>query len=243
MKSFITLLLLILFTLPSLQAQNWGWNRKTVTGNGEVITQDRNLKGFTGIDACCNMRVELTPGPAFSVTVEAESNLQEFIQTNVSGSRLEIDFKDRVNINSNKKIIVYVTLPKLESIDASSSANIVTTAAFKGERLRLESSSNSRVEAIFMGEKVVADASSGARIEVSGSAGYINAEASSGSNVYAGNLKSKEGRADVSSGAGIELNVSEKLNADASSGGRVRYEGNPTQVDTDVSSGGSVKKG
>ncbi|NJC27292.1 head GIN domain-containing protein [Neolewinella antarctica] len=243
MKLIFTLFLLAFLSTTTLQAQNWGWNNKSVRGNGDVVTQTRSLKDFDGVKACCSFNVEITPGANFSVEVEAESNLQEYIETEVSGSTLEIGFRNRVSINNKQKITVFVTMPVLEKIDASSSADIVTIGAFEGDRLRLESSSASSIKVTYTGNRVDVDASSSGKITVSGKAGTIDAEASSGSNVHAEGLEVKEASADVSSGAGIRINASERLDAEASSGGRIRYQGNPSSVNADASSGGTVKKG
>ena len=241
MRPLLLTLTFFLTIASSASAQNWGWNRTSVKGNGDVTTQSRDLKGFDGIRACCSLNVELTQGGSFSVEVEAESNLQEYIETEVSGNTLEIGFKDNVNIRNREPIIVRVTLPELEMIDASSSADVVTMGSFKGERLRLESSSGSAIEATFSGGRVSADASSGGRVNVEGKVDFVDAEASSGAKVLADNLDAKEADADVSSGARIEVRVSEKLKADASSGGSIHYHGNPSDLNTDTSSGGSVR--
>ncbi len=243
MKRLPVLLFLLTFAFGATHAQNWGWNTKTVRGDGKLITQEREVDGFEGVKACCSLTVEVTPGSTISVRVEAEENLQEYVETKVFGNTLEIGFKDKVNVQPKRDITVYVTMPKLEMLDASSSADIYTTGEFKGDRLKLESSSGSTVKAMFSGRDVTADVSSGGNIKVAGTADYIEAEASSGGQVHAEDLEAKEADADVSSGGGIEVNVSEKLKADASSGGRVRYSGKPSTVNTDASSGGSVRKG
>ena len=241
MRPLITLALLCLFSVSSLQAQ-WGWGDKRIKGNGNLITQARDLDDFTGVKACCNLEVELTQGENYSVEVRADENLQEYVETRVFGSTLEIGFRDNTNLNPSTSIRVFITLPELTMIDASSSADIVTTSAFKGDRLELESSSGSSIEAEFMGNFVFADASSGGGVSVSGEAGEIEAEASSGAKVYGNKLAVERADVDVSSGARIEVNAKERIKADASSGGSVRYSGNPSSVDADTSSGGSIRK-
>ncbi|MEL7162460.1 MAG: DUF2807 domain-containing protein, partial [Bacteroidota bacterium] len=53
--------LLLIFTLASLSAQNWG-NRKQVRGNGDMVKQDRDVSNFDEVVACCSMDVELRRG-------------------------------------------------------------------------------------------------------------------------------------------------------------------------------------
>lgn len=227
----------------SLSAQ-WNYNSgngKKIKGNGDVETEMRDISGFDGVSTCCNINVELRQG-AFDVKVEAESNLLEYISTEVSGGRLKIDFKDRVSIRANEKITVYVSLPELEHVKASSSGRVVCKAEFTGDEMELDVSSGAYIQMAFAGDEVEAEASSGGRVEVSGSGRSVRASASSGGSVRAGDFAAKKGRCNSSSGGGVTVNVSEDLNADASSGGSVRYSGNPSNVDADTSSGGSVRR-
>lgn len=242
MKHTFTLLLLCLFTI-SLTAQNsWGWgNGKKIRGNGEVITEQRQADDFDGVSACCAMRVEVTRGN-FDVKVEAESNIIEYIETNVSGGRLHIGFKKGSNIKSNEKIVIYVSLPELEYLSASSACKIQGMTAFSGEEIELDASSAAKIDLEFTGRRVRANASSAGSVVVSGSGDRIKANASSAGKVRAGDFSAKRADAGASSGGGVTVNVSEELEADASSGGSVRYQGSPRTVDADKSSGGSVRK-
>lgn len=238
MRQLFTLILLT--TALTLSAQ-WG-SRQTVKGNGEMNTETRNVDGFDGVSTCCNIEVELTRG-SFNVRIEAESNLQEHIKTEVRGGRLEIGFKNNINIRSHKQITVYISLPELEYIGASSSGEVTTVSSFTGEEMEVDVSSGAKVRLDFSGEKLYANASSGGGMTLKGSAGRFKANASSGGHVRAEDYKAKDARCNASSGGGVTVNVSGSLDADASSGGRVRYLGNPSDVNSDSSSGGSVRRG
>ena len=235
-----------LFLLTSLSAQvevnNGGWfgGGDRVEGNGEVVNDDRDLDDFTGVKACCSFKVELAEG-AFAVRVEAESNLQEFIETEVRSGVLHIKYTDNANFKSTEPIRVYVTLPRLERIDGSSSSEIVGTTPFTGEDLEVDVSSSATIEVQFTGDRVELDASSSGKIVVKGSAKRVVADASSASRIDAGALEADEAVADVSSAANVEVYARKSLRADASSAGSVRYGGNPTDIDTDASSAGRVR--
>ena len=240
MRHFL-ILLLITSTL-SLSAQWGGWSRKTVKGNGDLTTETRDLTGFDGVSTCCNIDVELTQG-SFGVRVEAESNLQEHLKTEVRGGRLIVGFKDNVNVKTREQITVYISLPELEYVGASSSGEVITTGSFTGEELEVDVSSGARVKLDFSGESLRANASSGGRMSLRGAAGRFKANASSGGSVDAAKYAVKNARCNASSGGGVTVKVSGTLDANASSGGRVRYTGEPTDVDSEASSGGSVRKG
>ena len=67
----------------------------------------------------------------------------------------------------------------------------------------------------------------------------LDLDASSGSSmkIY---VNDEEVTTEASSGANINVNVTGKLTAKASSGGDIDYEGSPTDINKDTSSGGSV---
>lgn len=245
MRTLFTLLLAFAFVSLSAQIEvNNGWrgrNGARVVGNGDVIMQERNIDGFTGVSTCCSMEVELSEGP-FSVRVEAESNLQEFVKTEVKGGRLAVGWTDNANIKSKKSVTVYVTLPKLDYLKATSSSTVTSKTPFRGEDLEVIVNSSSTATLEFTGRKVQVDASSSADLYLSGSAASITAEASSSSKIDAGKMTADDGNADVSSSADIILNLTRSLKADASSSGSVTYYGDPSDVDSDTSSSGSVKK-
>ena len=88
--------------------------------------------------------------------------------------------------------------------------------------------------------EVSSESSSGADIDIYGKTEQFSANASSGSHIDADELEATDVYATVSSGANIDVNVSGKLTANASSGGDIDFEGNPTNVNKDTSSGGSV---
>ncbi|TXF86685.1 DUF2807 domain-containing protein [Neolewinella aurantiaca] len=238
MRHLLTILL-ISFTL-TLSAQ-WG-NRSSVKGNGDVTTASRSVDGFDGVSTCCDIDVLLVKGN-FSVKVEAESNLQEHIKTDVVGGRLEIGFKGDVNIRSHKQITVYVSLPELEYVGASSSGTIKTESSFSGERMEADVSSGARITLDYSGGQLYTNASSGGNMTVRGSSDRFKANVSSGGKVDAEDYQAREARCNASSGGGVVVRVSDELEANASSGGRIRYTGNPSDVDSNTSSGGTIRRG
>lgn len=239
MRPILTLLLLL--AIGSLSAQKWG-NRVKVKGNGDVVTKEREVRNFDGISACCSLNVELRKG-SHAVKVEAESNIQEYIRTQVVGGRLEVGFKSNVNIQQTERITIYVSVPELTYIGASSSSKIEGRDNFTGEDLELDASSSATIEFAFSGNRVDADASSSGKIYLTGKGNRIKANVSSGAKIRAGKYMTKRARAGASSGGGVTIHASEEVIADASSGGSVRYSGSPSTIDSDTSSGGSVRRG
>ena len=70
----------------------------------------------------------------------------------------------------------------------------------------------------------------------------LNIDASSAGQIDAYDLEAQKVTAEASSAGSLKINVINELVARASSGGNIRYHGNPDKFITDSSSGGSVKK-
>ncbi|MEM9929747.1 MAG: head GIN domain-containing protein [Bacteroidota bacterium] len=240
MRQLFTLLFILAFT-AGVSAQNWG-KSKRIKGNGDVKTETRDVSSFSGIQACCSFKVEVRKGSP-GVKVEAESNLIEYVKTEVSGGRLSIGFTGNVNISNQRPIRVYVSMNDLDYVKASSSSKIAFKDAFRGDDLQVRVSSSADIlDLDFTGNEIRLDASSSGTIELAGSGSSIRAKSSSSSRIRASECRVKRARAAASSSGSIRLNVTERLDADASSGASIRYVGSPS-VDSDTSSGGSVRSG
>ncbi len=65
---------------------------------------------------------------------------------------------------------------------------------------------------------------------------------SSAGGIEADNLKVKSCDASAFSGGEVSIHVTESLDVDAGSGGRVSYEGSPKKLKKNTSSGGSINE-
>jgi len=229
-------------------------------------TETRSLSSFSRISAHEGINVYLKSGSDESakVTINGGNVELDDVLTEVSGDRLKIHLEDRRGWNTrNVDVDVYVTYRNLEGLKASSAASIEAEDVIEAngdfdvdvssagdivakivgiDELEVEASSAGDVDLEVDADEIEASVSSAGGIEISGIAKYIDVEASSSGDYEGYDLKSEEAEASASSGGSIEVNASEKLRARASSGGSVRYEGNPSYVNVDSSSGGSVKK-
>ena len=79
-------------------------------------------------------------------------------------------------------------------------------------------------------------------MRLSGKTTNLFAEATSGSDIKAPDLIVASSQVKATSGADITINTTQALIAKATSGGDIRYYGNPENVEKDESSSGSIKR-
>ena len=233
----IVLAVILATTLTSCQFDfNTGIN-----GNGNVVTEERPVSSdFTEVRGSAGLDVYLTEGTENKIVVEADENLMDLIETNISNGKLTI--RSAKNIGRSKAKKIHVTFVSLNKIEASSGADVIGNSVIKSEVLRLDCSSGADIEVEVFANELYAETSSGSDIEVSGKANILYANASSGSDLNAKKLQTINCNAKASSGADIVVTVNENLDAKASSGGDIRYYGNPDLANEKQGRSGSIRK-
>src|SRR5687767_11360185 len=80
-------------------AQDKDKDRKTVEGNGNIVTRDIPVKSFSALEASGVYELKLSQGNTESVKIEADENLQELFEVKNEGSKLVISTKKMNNVN------------------------------------------------------------------------------------------------------------------------------------------------
>jgi hypothetical protein len=227
MKSLLTFILGFLITSLSLAQE----------------TQTRSVGSFTGVKVAEGIDVYLKKGDKESVRVEVYGTRLDNVITEVSGSYLKIHMRDEDRDRNNANVKVYVTYVKVDKLSASSAGSIFSEGTIDANSMEISSSSAANIEiAINASGEVEISSSSAGEVEVKGKAKSLDAGASSAGEIDAYDLEAEKVNAEASSAGSIKVNVTGDLDAHASSGGSIRYRGNPDRSNTNSSSGGSVKK-
>jgi hypothetical protein len=219
MKTSIKTILFVFFISAFLSSCNVNMFN-SISGNRNVVTEDRSSKeDFTKIRVSTGLDLYLSQGSKTEITVEADENLQEIIITESKDGVLKI-YSEK-NIWKAKSRKVYVTVNDLESLSATSGADVYAKRTLKVNNIDIR-------------------ATSGADIRISLDANSVETSATSGASIDGYDLRSKNVTAKVTSGADINVYASESINAKATSGGDIDFKGSPKQVNKKSSSGGSI---
>ena len=202
----------------------------------------RKLESFRGINVAEGIDVYLTKGEKESARVEVGGNTElSNVVTEVSGSYLKI-YMRQTRYLRNTNVKVFVTYVNIDRIMASSAANVYSEGVIRTANLEIGVSSAASVELKIEVNELEVNASSAGDVELEGKAKTAYFEASSAGKIDADDVEARAAKVLASSAGAIRLSVTDDLNAQASSGGSIRYRGNPSKSRTNSSSGGSVKK-
>jgi len=226
--------------------------------NGE----NRNVGEFSGIEVSTGVHVVFKQENATNVKVYADSDKLQNVITKVENGVLKvyIDNKGAKKMKF-KNLSVNISSPKMDDIKTSSGSTFTVVNSIKENNLRIDASSGSSVAGKFTinntidltissgsdvkanitSGKIMLKSSSGASANVEGNADIGMIDVSSGAVVKGENLRVNIAEVESTSGSSASINVQNKMKVKASSGGSVRYKGNP-KIDSDVSkmSGGSL---
>ncbi len=202
--------------------------------------ETRRLNSFNQISVGEAIQVNLIKGSQEQAEVIANGiNLDEVL-TDVSGDRLRISLEG--NNHRNIDVEINLTYRELEEIRISSAARVIAEEAITASSLEIDVSSAGGGNLELDAGNVEIDISSAGRLELSGNVDRIKIEVSSAGDIDAYELTCDEAEINVSSGGSAKVNVSSTIDAKASSGGNIRYKGNPQKVFVNSNSGGSIRK-
>jgi hypothetical protein len=212
----------------------------SINGNGHVTEQVRAVDPFTEIEVTHGMNVYISQGSPAKVTVVADENLHEYIETEVDGGVLKVSTTERIRRAREKKVLIVVE--NLDQVSSEAGSNVYSQGIISSGHLTLSAFAGSNLKMELNVKRLNAKSSAGANIFLSGKAMEADLQASSGANLKGEELVIDRCHAKASSGANIFFEVSDELDARSSSGGNIFYWGNPSKTDVSTSSGGNIIK-
>lgn len=212
-----------------------------VDGNRNVVSADRNISSdFSTIKVSQGLDLYITQSNDVSLSIEADENLHELIMTEVENGVLKIYVTENIRRAASKKIILNVA--DFSAIKATSGSDVYSTNTIEVDDLELNTTSGADMKLTVNTKQLVCKATSGSELKLKGKTKTLNASATSGSDIDARSLSAETSDVKATSGADISVNTSKELTARATSGGDIRYSGNPEKVNKSDSSSGSVRQ-
>ncbi|MBH2005315.1 MAG: DUF2807 domain-containing protein [Sphingobacteriia bacterium] len=237
-------LLALLFSLATLAASaQWG-NSERVTGNGNLKKETRSVANFSAVASAGSMNVQLIYGKPGSVTVEAEENLLEYIETKVENNTLKIGTRNYVSIRTNKKITVYVTMARLEGVSVAGSGNIDGSGDFGNEGktwFRIAGSGNINLSFDRIKQAEIGIAGSG-KVILKGKAEQVNVNISGSGNVECTELVADRVKVNVTGSGNTRVHADQSLEVSVLGSGDVYYKGNARDIVKHAAGSGKVTK-
>ncbi|TAI48298.1 head GIN domain-containing protein [Flagellimonas allohymeniacidonis] len=241
MKKLITLGLAIC-TVAVTNAQ-WG---KRVKGNGNVVTLERSVGEYDAIALAGWFDVELVDGNEGEITLEGESNLLEYIKTEVKDGKLIIKTEKGVNLrpsNWGNGIQITVPIESVNSVSLSGSGDVVGKTTIKADDFKTRISGSGDIVLTVEADSIEASMSGSGDITLDGKTTDLDVQVSGSGDIKAYGLEAEFVTAQVSGSADIKVTANQSIQARVSGSGDISYRGNPKKINTKSSGSGDITRG
>jgi hypothetical protein len=195
-----------------------GCNLNAVHGSGIAKTESRAVASFSKIELSGSPDVEVTVGPATSLTVTSDDNILPLIETTVSGDTLSIHSKQ--SYISLHGVNLKITVPEFTGLSVSGSGDI-------------------RVQGLTGGDLDASITGSG-DVTLKGTTDRLRAKIVGSGDLRAGDLAAKDVRVTITGSGNATVRAAEQLDASVTGSGDVHYYGNPPQVRKNITGSGDI---
>jgi hypothetical protein len=209
--------------------------------------EKRTVSGFHGIDVGTGIELLLTEGNSEEVAVSAATAaFRDKIVTKVENGVLKIHYETKMgSVNKtreSKYLKAYVSYKTFDWLHATTGAEVKINGVLKSSSLNLEANTGALVDGEVDINSFKISQHTGSKITLTGKADKLEIDGSTGSKFKGEELSTNSCTVQVSTGAIISVNAEKELQVKASTGGSVKYKGNPAMKEIKRNTGGSVNK-
>lgn len=214
---------------------------QSISGNGNIVTQNRNVNQFTGVRASGSIDIEVVNDQNHSVRVEADDNIMPYIITKVEDGVLDVHLKPNFmyhNINAK----VFVTAPSLTKLTVSGSGSITAKDTLaNAEQIDFKVSGSGDVVAIVDAPSVNAEIGGSGTITLSGKTKDFNCNIIGSGDLECKKLLSENTTVDITGSGTAHLFASVHLLAKTTGSGDIFYSGHPSPPEIRKTGSGTVE--
>lgn len=196
--------------------------RERIRGQGSVISEIRNISGFTEISTEGSTNIHIMQGSSFKVELRGYSNLLPYYETKLVNNTLQLGYRKDVNVK-NDNTELYITMPAITGLSLAGSGNISTSGVFAGVpdfHARVTGSGNIEFS--------------------SGTATNFYSTIDGSGNIRALNLQADKAETNTTGSGDTEITANTQLKVRISGSGNVYYRGSPV-ISTNITGSGTVK--
>lgn len=215
-----------------------------MNGSGPIVTEEREISGFTGVRSNGSFEVYVSQAEEFSVEVVAYENLLPIIETYISGYTLVLETQNNSCYKSSPSVKVYVTLPELNLLELNGSgslmADIVESQIFECVN---DGSGYISVDTVYTEDFYLANSGSGLLEVMKIYSSEVSFVQSGSGIIDTGEILDSETVSIKHSSSGnVRTAITEGLKLDAilSGSGRIDLSGDVVEVDYTLNSSGRI---
>lgn len=248
----------IALALITVESCSLSIDGKTIKPSNKYVTKKIELSDIGSIKSSTSIDVIYTQTSSKTYAeIYAPDNIIPYVKVHQNGDKLEVSYNfpkgESLSIRGKYECEVKVFAPEVTAFATSSSSDITLASPLKTDKdvtlttsssgdlkiddahcneanLHSSSSGDCQIQSLSCAGSVQALTGSSGDIRLSGQCATAEYSSQSSGSIYAQDLKAAQVSASASSGGDILCHATESLSVSTSSGGEIRYAGNPRQV-------------
>jgi hypothetical protein len=215
---------------------------KRIRGNGNITTQTRSAGSISGVEVSGNIDVYVRQDSSSSIKVEADDNLQQYIETRNEGDVLRIRSEEGYNLRPSRQIKVYVSSAMFKSFEASGACNLFSEGSITNSgEIDYNLSGSCDVTMDVNAPKISVEVSGASTVKLKGQTKDFRVRGSGSTDIRSFDLLAENVDLDISGAGDADVYASVRLSGSISGAANVNYKG-AAQTDIHTSGASSVKK-
>jgi len=234
----LSILWMILLVFAGANAQS----ERAMRGNGEVVSQTRQTSSYDKITLSGDFDVELVAGTEGRISIQAESNLMDWIETETNDNELKIHLKKGKHVKHDKKIVVTVPVEQISEVSSEGSGDINGKLTLKATNFKVNLAGSGDINLSVEANQVKASVAGSGDIRLNGNASDLEVSVAGSGDINADELKAKNVKASIAGSGDIQVYSSESIKGNISGSGNIKYKGEANNVSKSIAGSGSVSK-
>lgn len=239
MKKYVIITALVIIN-STVSCAQWGGDR--IKGNGNATTITRTTSDYDGIKCAGFMDFKLVKGEEGTITLSGESNLLEYIITEVKDGDLKIKVKDNASLKTTQNIPIIITIP-FEDIDAVSlagSGDLWNEDLISAEEMKVSLAGSGDLVLNLNADRIDTSIAGSGDLTLKGNTNNLEASVAGSGDFHGFDLQAVNTDVSIAGSGGAEVNCTGNLKARVAGSGDIKYKGNPKSEDTKVAGSGSI---
>jgi hypothetical protein len=217
-----------------------GWPGVLI-GSGNLETEEYTFTDFTKIEISSAFEFEIEQSSSYSINVTADDNVMDYVQVSQDDQTLRI----RLATVPSLRLVtlrVSVAMPQLRGLTASGASRGTISGFDSTEDVNFKVSGASRVTGDITAGNIEFDISGASTIQLEGSGRDMDAIVSGASRFNLDDFIVNNADVNISGASTGTINLTGRLDANASGASTLLYIGEPTSTDINTSGASTVSK-
>ena len=238
-----SILLIVALMFATVSHAQW-WGGKKVKGNGNMTTETRNTGDYDGVKCAGSMDYILVAGTEGKIKLEGESNLLEYIITEIKNGALVVKVQNDVNLKTSRNKSIKITIPfkEIENVSLAGSGDLWNDNVLASDNLDISLTGSGDIILKIKASKTKASITGSGDVTLKGSTHNLEASVTGSGDFHGFDLEVNDTDVSVTGSGDAKVVCNENLKARVTGSGDIVYKGHPKKEDTKVDGSGSIKK-